>query len=169
MEIKKCQKETKDWFVDVKKKLNKDPWPKFVVLAKLEEEILTIQHKITKRTDEITTLQEKQIKVKDVSVDIKKSETRLQQIQTEITAFLKKNEHIKANINHLQQHIKNITQKQTSVEKIGPDAPCPTCERELGDQFSVLITNYTSEIETMKLKVKNNISGVAKELEDKLP
>jgi DNA repair protein SbcC/Rad50 len=120
---------------------------------KLDEEINTILQKIKKRDEQIVQLSEKEKKLKDVSSDIKKSEMRLEEIKQGLTDLLKKNEQKKASISHHKKHIEDVHKKQSSIEKIGPDAPCPTCERTLGDQFSFLISNYNKDVHTYEEQI----------------
>jgi len=128
---------------------------------KIEEELSFIVNKIKKRDEELQQLSKQKNQLKDGSADSKECELRLEHIQGKITHLLKKNEQQKSTINHLSSHMKDIHLKQTSVEKIGPDAPCPTCERELGDQFHFLIKNYGDEQHQLQKK----ISVLEKELE----
>ena len=59
---------------------------------------------------------------------------------------MKKIEENKILHNHTKKDLREITRKKTEIEKMGPKAKCPTCERVLEDQYNKLLDSYSREI-----------------------
>lgn len=119
---------------------------------KLQQEINTITQKINKRITELTTLGKKQSQFKEVTNEIKNTDTRIEEIAISITETIKKIEQKKTAMQHLKTQTNELKQKQNNVEKLGPDASCPTCERELGSQFDFLLKKYENKTELLTKK-----------------
>jgi exonuclease SbcC len=61
------------------------------------------------------------------------------------TLIKKKEQNLTLSI-RLREDMKEVTAKKHLIEKMGPQAKCPTCERVLGDQQKKLITAFTEDI-----------------------
>lgn len=114
---------------------------------KLSNEITQIQRKIQKRNEEIQPLQKKIETFPDLSKELTDIETRLQDLDLQTQESIRHIEQRKTQKKELTDQIQKIVQKQTKIERLGPEASCPTCERVLGDQSSFLISKYQKEKE----------------------
>jgi len=59
--------------------------------------------------------------------------------------IIKIKEQKKTLITSLNKSIREIDSKRKNIEKMGPDASCPTCDRVLGDQHDQLLKKFDEE------------------------
>ena len=113
--------------------------------GKLQEQIKELQSKIGKRQ---ASLEEQQKELKgfgDIAKEIKNVEERMDKTDKEIEEIIKIKEQKKTLITSLNKSIREIDSKRKNIEKMGPDASCPTCDRVLGDQHDQLLKKFDEE------------------------
>jgi len=113
--------------------------------GKLQEQIKELQNKIGKRQ---ASLEEQQKELKgfgDIAKEIKNVEERMDKTDKEIEEIIKIKEQKKTLITSLNKSIRRIDSKRKNIEKMGPDASCPTCDRVLGDQHDQLLKKFDEE------------------------
>jgi len=113
--------------------------------GKLQEQIKELQSKIGKRQ---ASLEEQQKELKgfgDIAKEIKNVEERTDKTDKEIEEIIKIKEQKKTLITSLNKSIREIDSKRKNIEKMGPDASCPTCDRVLGDQHDQLLKKFDEE------------------------
>ena len=113
--------------------------------GKLQEQIKELQSKIGKRQ---ASLEEQQKELKgfgDIAKEIKNVEERMDKTDKEIEEIIKIKERKKTLITSLNKSIREIDSKRKNIEKMGPDASCPTCDRVLGDQHDQLLKKFDEE------------------------
>ena len=135
--------------------------------TKLQEEIKILKSKITERQKNI--LKEKnKIKTYDkIDADFKSCEKRLNELSVFIEKLVKKIEQDKTLINRINKDISEINLKRKNIEKLGPKAECPTCERVLSDQYDFLLKKFEKETIKNKKEVEKLESQVKKDADDK--
>ena len=104
-----------------------------------------MQNKIGKRQ---SSLEEQKKELKGFGNIVKESENveeRMNKAVKEIEEIIKIKERKKTLITSLNKSIRGIDSKRKNIEKMGPDASCPTCDRVLGDQHDLLLKKFDEE------------------------
>jgi len=109
---------------------------------KIIQEISNIKHKIEKRIKNIQLLKKELINFENIDQEIIKTNKRMEEINNSTSELIKQKTQEKSALDHLIMQKKEINNKQSSITKLGSDATCPTCERELGDQYKFLLKKY---------------------------
>ena len=109
---------------------------------KIIQEISHIKHKIEKRIKNIQLLKKELINFENIDQEIIKTNKRMEEINNSTSEIIKQKTQEESELDHLMKQKKEIIKKQNSISKLGLDATCPTCERELGDQFEFLLEKY---------------------------
>jgi len=123
--------------------------------VKLQEQIKELQIKIEKRQ---ASLEEQQKELKnfvDILKEIENAEERIDKTDKEIEEIIKIKEQKKTLITSLNKSIREIDSKRKNIEKMGPDATCPTCNRILGDQHDRLLKKFDEEKNDKNKEVEN--------------
>ena len=113
--------------------------------TKLQEEIKNLNDKIFERQKIIEKEKKKLDNFKNLEIDIKSTRKRLDEIDIKIENSVKKIEQKKTLVDRIKKDIADINSKKKNIEKLGPDAKCPTCERILSDQHDVLLKKFKNE------------------------
>ena len=113
---------------------------------KISEEIKRLNNKIGERKKLIDQQKKNLDKFIKVDSEIIASDKRINELSKKIEELIKKIEQKKTIVDRLNKDIKDISLKKQKIEKIGPDAKCPTCERVLADQYKNLLKNYNTDI-----------------------
>ena len=80
--------------------------------------------------------------------DLRTLETQQQKNADTLERMMKKEEQLAVMIQRHEEDIKDLTRKKHHIEKLGPTAKCPTCERVLGPQHTTLLQAYTKDLAT---------------------
>ena len=113
--------------------------------GKLQEQIKELQNKIEKRQSSLEE-QKKELKgFGDIARESENVEDRMNKSIKEIEEIIKIKERKKTLITSLNNSIREIDLKRENIEKMGPDASCPTCDRLLGDQHDYLLKKFDEE------------------------
>ena len=113
--------------------------------SKLQEQIKELQSKIGKRQASLEKQQKELKGFGDIAKEIKNVEERMDKTDKEIEEIIKIKERKKTLITSLNKSIREIDSKRKNIEKMGPDASCPTCDRVLGDQHDQLLKKFDEE------------------------
>jgi len=117
---------------------------------KIQLEIQELKQKIQKRNQNLLKEKKKLESFKNLEKDIQKTEKRHDEIKKTVEDFVKIIEQKKTLIQRLKKDIAEIDSKKNRIEKLGPEAECPTCERELKDQYNVLLKKFEKEKKTLE-------------------
>lgn len=113
--------------------------------GKLQEQIKELQSKIEKRQASLADQQKELKGFGDIAKEIKNVEERMDKTDRESEEIIKIKEQKKTLITSLNKSIREIDSKRKNIEKMGPDASCPTCDRVLGDQHDQLLKKFDEE------------------------
>jgi len=127
---------------------------------KLQEEVKILKEKIGDRQKIIEKEKKKLVNFKNLEADVKSTEKRLNEVDDKIEKSVKKIEQKKTLTDRIKKDIVDIDSKRKDIEKLGPDAKCPTCERILSDQHDVLLKKFNDE----KRKYEKEIESFSKEI-----
>jgi len=127
---------------------------------RLEEELKNLKEKIKERQEKIRKQKTELKNFEKIDQELRNLEKRQNDNNENLENILKKFEQKKILIDRTNKDIKEIQQKKSEIEKIGPSAKCPTCERVLGKQYNKLLDNFGNEI----LKKNNEISSLQKDI-----
>jgi len=133
---------------------------------KLADELKILKNKISEREKTIIGQKKKLSSFSKLDNDLKSSEKRLDELDKKIKDYIKKIEQKNTIENRIKQDIKNVNSKKEKIEKIGPNAKCPTCERVLADQYNTLISKFLDEVSNKEKeieKLKKEIKTVEEE------
>ena len=128
---------------------------------KLQDEIKILKVKIDERQKIIEKEKKKLSGFKNLEADIESTEKRLNEIDVEIEKTVKKIEQRKTLAQGIKKDILDIEYKKKNIEKLGPDAKCPTCDRALGNQHDRLLKNFDED----KRKKSKDMESFLKEVE----
>jgi exonuclease SbcC len=99
--------------------------------------------------------QEKLAVFKNLEKELRILEQQQQKNTETLETMMKKREQLTMTINRFKGEISEITKKKNHIEKMGPQAKCPTCERVLGQQHSTLLKTYNEEITKQSSQMKH--------------
>ncbi|UCD14063.1 MAG: SMC family ATPase [Thermoplasmatales archaeon] len=120
---------------------------------RLIEEIKNLELKIEKRQENIKEEEKKLKKFENLEQELKLLEKRRFENNGQLETVLKKIEQKKIMVGRIRDDVEELKTKKGSVEKIGPSAKCPTCERILGEQYNKLVETYGNEIAEKNNKI----------------
>ena len=119
---------------------------KFEKKQRLENDIRALEKTIRERTENLVALTQKLCIFKNLEKELQNFEQQQEKNASCIQTILQKKEQNSTLSSRLSEEIKELIAKKHTIEKMGPQAKCPTCERVLGDQQRKLITAFTEEI-----------------------
>jgi exonuclease SbcC len=112
---------------------------------KLSGEIKILNEKIEKREKSVLQQNKKLDKFLKIDENINSLEKRLNDINKKIEEHVKKIEKQNTLIIKNKEDITEFDVKKEKIEKIGPEAKCPTCERVLASQYKTLLSKFEKE------------------------
>lgn len=127
---------------------------------KLQEEIKSLKDKIDDRKKIFDKEKKKLESFKNIEKDMDSTQKRYDELDTKLEEFVKQIEQKKTLSDRMKEDIKDIDSKHKNIEKLGPDAECPTCERVLSDQYNVLLKKFDNE----KTKKQKDIDSFQKQV-----
>jgi len=154
--------------VNHKKEILIDKKTLFENKIKFKDEIKNIKEKIAKRKNKIKKEKEKQKFFKNFEKDIKNVDKRVIDIEKYIEKNVKIIEQKKTLRERISKDIIDLDSKSKNINKLGPEAKCPTCERVLSDQYDVLLLKFRKEKDKFEEQIKlysNEIKNVQDERE----
>ena len=134
---------------------------------RFQEEIKSLKEKISERQKLIDKEKKKLDSFKDLNMDIRSTEKRLNEIDTKIEKSVRKIEQKKTLSERIKKDIDDIELKQKNIEKLGPDAKCPTCERVLSSQHDVLLKKFDIQKKKFQKELVTFSNEIKKEQENK--
>ena len=117
---------------------------------RLDQELNTREATYRQRTEALNQQQVKLAVFTSLEKDLHSLEAQQQKNADALENMMKKEEHLTVITQRHEQDIKDLTHKKNHIEKIGPTAKCPTCERVLGQQHTTLLQTYNKDIATHK-------------------
>jgi len=112
----------------------------------LGNEIKIIEKTLHERQEYLEKENKKLIMFKNLEKDLQALEQQQQKNHDSTQTVVKKQEQNRTMMHRLKEDIKELTTKKQHIEKIGPQAKCPTCERVLGEQQHKLLIVYSEEL-----------------------
>jgi len=134
---------------------------------KLVDEIKNLKNKIVERNKTLEKHSKKTKGFENLEKDLKKVENRHNKLDTEIEKNVKKIEQKKTLYTRLKKDISELDSKKKNIEKMGPDARCPTCDRILGDQHDCLLKNFNQDKTGKEKEINIFLKDIKKETEVK--
>ena len=113
---------------------------------RLENDIKTLEKTTNERQEHLEKQKEKLSVYKNLEKDLQIFEQHQEKNNSAIQTVLKKQEQNTTLLHRLRDDIRELANKKHLIEKMGPQAKCPTCERVLGEQQKKLLTSYTEEL-----------------------
>ena len=132
----------------------------------ITHEIEELQKKIEKRIETIQALTTKIDQYKDLQNELRSIQQRIQNITKTSSNLLQQQTKQQTSLALLQKEKKDLISKQQSIQKLGSDASCPTCERQLGEQYEFLLDKYGKK-ETKNATEQIAITETIKNLQTK--
>jgi exonuclease SbcC len=121
---------------------------------KLNEDLFKIKEKIKKRFVTIEINKNKLDDFTDLSKNIDEVNKKNKNIELSKLTLLNLIQEKKTIQNTIKEEIQKIILRKKEINKIGINAKCPTCERELGNQYEILINKYNKDISDKNKKIK---------------
>jgi len=134
---------------------------------KLQDEIKKLQNKITERQKNIEKQTKKAKSFENLDENLKEAEDRLNKIDKNLEKSIKTIEQKKTLVERIRKDIKEIERKENKIQKMGPDAKCPTCERVLSDQHGKLLKKFKYEIIKNEKEIDLFLKQIEKENTEK--
>ncbi len=103
-------------------------------IQRLENDIKILEKTFRERKETLEKLNEILRLFKNLDKELQDFEKQQDKNTILIQTVIKKKEQNSTLSARLREDIKELTAKKNSIEKMGPQAKCPTCERVLGDQ-----------------------------------
>jgi len=119
---------------------------KFEKRLSLEEDIKTQEKSLHERQTYFEKQNEKLTLFRNLEKDIQALERQQQKNYDSTQTVIKKQEQNRTMMHRLGEDIRELMIKKQHIEKMGPQAKCPTCERVLGDQQHKLVKLYSEEL-----------------------
>ncbi len=117
------------------------------------------QYNLTRLTEELKGLNGVQDKLKEQDSKIGELEKQREWVRQELS----KKEGL---IENVTAKGKELKQKKERIEKLGPDSPCPVCQRPLHDHFEQVMTDFNSDLSELREQY-SSLGHSKKELEEK--
>jgi len=137
---------------------------RFQKKQQLEQEVKTRETTLKQRTETMKKQQEKLAVFKTLEKDLSTLEQQQRKNADALETVMKKREQLTMAVNRYKDDIQEITKKKNHIEKMGPQAKCPTCERVLGQQHNTLLKTYNKEL-TKHTNELRKLSGEVKTIE----
>lgn len=134
---------------------------------KILEEIKNLKNKIAERTKKIEQHSKKIKGFENLEKDLKTSEAKLSKLDNDIEKNVKQIEQKKTLIDRIKKDIFEVDSKEKNIEKMGPDAKCPTCNRILGNQHDCLLKDFDQDKTKKKKEIQQFLQQIKKEEAEK--
>jgi exonuclease SbcC len=119
---------------------------KFEEKQRLENDVRTIEKAIDERKGSFEKLNEKSKLFTNLQKELKNFEQQQEKNTSLMQTIVQKKEQNTTLLGRLKEDIKGVTTKKQYIEKMGPQAKCPTCERVLGEQQKKLLCSYMEDL-----------------------
>jgi exonuclease SbcC len=119
---------------------------KFEKRLSLKEDIKTQEKSLHERQTYLEKQNEKLTLFRNLEKDLQALELQQQKNYDFTQTVIKKQEQNRTMMHRLGEDIRELMIKKQYIEKMGPQAKCPTCERVLGDQQHKLVKLYSEEL-----------------------
>jgi len=119
---------------------------KFEKKQRFENDIKLMEKTIHERRGTLEKIKENLLLFKSLDKELQDFDQQQEKNTSSIQTLIKKKEQNSTLSIRLREDMKEATAKKHVIEKMGPQAKCPTCERVLGDQQKKLITAFTEDI-----------------------
>lgn len=119
---------------------------KFEKKQRFENDIKLMEKTIHERRGTLEKIKENLFLFKSLDKELQDFDQQQEKNTSSIQSLIKKKEQNSTLSIRLREDMKEFTAKKHLIEKMGPQAKCPTCERVLGDQQKKLITAFTEDI-----------------------
>jgi exonuclease SbcC len=119
---------------------------KFEKKQRFENDIKLMEKTIHERRETLEKIKENLLLFKSLDKELQDFDQQQEKNTSSIQTLIQKKEQNSILSVRLREDMKELTAKKHVIEKMGPQAKCPTCERVLGDQQKKLITAFTEDI-----------------------
>jgi exonuclease SbcC len=125
----------------------------FEKLRQLQDEENTLKRRVSDREHHQTAATEQLTNYKAIDQDLKDVDKRLKENLENDQDILRALEQKMTLLRRCQQDQREAEKKRTEIRHIGPDATCPTCNRELGAQYKTLLQHYSTIMTTADAQI----------------
>jgi len=125
----------------------------FERLQRLKDDEKTLTGQVADRQQKQQVAVGQLLKYKTLDHDISEVDRSVKGTAEKNEELLRAIEQKKTLIRRCEQDQREAEKKKAEIRRIGPDAKCPTCERELGRQYSTLIQHYDEVIKTAETQI----------------
>lgn len=133
---------------------------------KIKESIDEKKKKIAEREELLNIEKKKLEKFTEIDKELDELEKKFEKLNSDVENLVKLIEKNETILDRIDRDINEIESKRKEIEKLGPDAPCPTCERLLSERYDFLLKKFEME-KKEKEKEKEEILLEIKEKEKK--
>jgi len=109
-----------------------------------------VKAKLNKLETEIAPLERDNLSCEEARARLEEVERNLEKAREEREELRQMARLLESETVRLGKQLKQLESKREDIARLGPEGKCPTCERELQDQHTVLIRNLDSEIEATR-------------------
>jgi exonuclease SbcC len=106
-----------------------------------------LQGKSARLTAEIDPLEKENVSCEEARARLEEVERNLQKARAEGEELRHTTKLLESEVDRLGKQLKQLEGRREDISRLGPEGKCPTCERLLEDQHTVLLRNLDSEIE----------------------
>lgn len=150
-EARNYREKVKNDYEELKQRLNELE----LAREKLEEkkrisgEIENILNDLKRKEEEIKVYREKLGMFKGLEEELRGMEEKINSLREKRIEKEKILQDLKSKLEHLEREKKKLDAKISRLRSLGPSAPCPTCERILGEQYEFLMDKFSKEKEEL--------------------
>ena len=133
---------------------------------RLEEEIKKLEKSLKKREMELREKEKEVESYRGVKEDFERVKGELEEVNLKLSDLIGNIKQEETRIDGIDGEIRKTRSKMGRIKSLGPSAPCPTCERVLGDHYQRLIDKFEREIlenNEAKRKLEETLDGYRKE------
>ena len=155
-ELKKLKPKMEEWkkLKEKKTKLD-DIQKKFIRAEELKKQCKTLDEQIKKYDAKLQKVNEELQKFGKLEEDMEKCQKQMKTVIEEIDDQKKFISTVISEQNQLQGDLEKLKDKLQEIQTLGPDSKCPTCERELKDQYKFLEDKFNNELQELAKKQKD--------------
>ena len=125
----------------------------FEKLRQLQDEENTLKRRVSDREHHQSAAAEQLTNYKAIDQDLKDVDKSLKENLENDQELLRTLEQKMTLLRRCQQDQREAEKKRTEIRHIGPDATCPTCNRELGAQYKTLLQHYSTIMTTADAQI----------------
>jgi exonuclease SbcC len=146
-ELHKLEPKIKEWkIVKVKKAELDEIQDKFIRAEELRKQFSKLEEQIKKYNTQLQKADVELKKFDNLEKDMEKCQEELKKVNDGLDEQNKNISRASSEQNQLHREMKKLQDKLQEIQALGPESKCPTCERELKDQYKFLEDKFNNEL-----------------------